>query len=386
MNKIQVAGVALLALMFGAYCQGRSAGERPHEDAEAAHAESGGDASVEHHDASATPVVSLDGVRGIRVIPVPPRRQEGAWFPGEAVSDEGSSAILSSPVSGIVAPSFVPPGVPIRRGTPLLTIRSPEAAELAVRLRVAEAELTRARSELAREQQLAAVRATSQRELESAVSVEAAAQAQRDAARIGLDARGLDAADASGKYVVAAPADGSVVSWNVLAGQGIAAGERLGSFQSGSARLVRVDLTPPGPEWRIGDSTSVRTSDGRQFDARVVGVPAVLGADTRRLGYRLALAGAVLPLPGNPVEVRVPFPVSVILPQTALQQIEGRWGVFVRAGSVAEFRPVRRGVELGTDVTVLEGVEPGQEVVAEGAYLLKASWMKSRSGGDEHEH
>jgi Membrane-fusion protein len=84
--------------------------------------------------------------------------------------------------------------------------------------------------------------------------------------------------------------------------------------------------------------------------------------------------------------VRVPFASGVILPQSALQQIEGVWGVFVRDGQRAVFRPVRRGMELGSDVLLLAGVEPGQEVVADGAYLLKSTWLKARSGGDAHEH
>jgi hypothetical protein len=47
---------------------------------------------------------------------------------------------------------------------------------------------------------------------------------------------------------------------------------------------------------------------------------------------------------------------------------------------------VRRGVELGSDVVIEEGVNPGESVAADGAYLLKSMWLKARSGGDEHEH
>jgi cobalt-zinc-cadmium efflux system membrane fusion protein len=147
-----------------------------------------------------------------------------------------------------------------------------------------------------------------------------------------------------------------------------------------------VDLPLPGPNWKLGDATEVRTSDGRHWQARVAGIPAALADDTRRLSYRLALEGDALPLPGQPVEARVPFGMAVILPQAALQQIEGTWGVFVRAGDRAEFHAVRRGIELGSDVAVEEGVRPGEQIASDGAYLLKSLWLKSRSGGDEHEH
>jgi cobalt-zinc-cadmium efflux system membrane fusion protein len=69
-----------------------------------------------------------------------------------------------------------------------------------------------------------------------------------------------------------------------------------------------------------------------------------------------------------------------------LQQVEGTWGVFVKEGEEAEFRPVRRGPELGTDVMVLDGVKPGETVVGEGAYLLKSLQIKRKSGGEDHDH
>lgn len=111
-----------------------------------------------------------------------------------------------------------------------------------------------------------------------------------------------------------------------------------------------------------------------------------LTADTRRLSYRLRLLGGALPIPGTPLEVHVPLAKTVVLPQSALQQVEGTWGVFVKEGEEAVFRPVRRGAELGGDVMVLEGVKPGETVVGEGAYLLKSLQIKRKSGGEDHDH
>jgi cobalt-zinc-cadmium efflux system membrane fusion protein len=82
----------------------------------------------------------------------------------------------------------------------------------------------------------------------------------------------------------------------------------------------------------------------------------------------------------------VPLAEGIVLPQVALQQVEGSWGVFVRDDEVARFRPVRKGPELGSEVMVLAGVEPGEEVATEGAYLLKALWLKRTGGGESHDH
>jgi cobalt-zinc-cadmium efflux system membrane fusion protein len=86
------------------------------------------------------------------------------------------------------------------------------------------------------------------------------------------------------------------------------------------------------------------------------------------------------------LEVRVPLTRGIVLPQEALQLVEGDWGVFVRESGDAVFRKVRRGAELGGDVLVLEGLEPGLEVATAGAYLLRPLWMKRMGGGEQHAH
>lgn len=111
-----------------------------------------------------------------------------------------------------------------------------------------------------------------------------------------------------------------------------------------------------------------------------------LSPETRRLTYRLRLSGGPLPMAGAPLEVHVPLARGVSLPQSALQQMEGVWGVFIQEGGQGVFRPVKRGVELGTEVLVLEGVRPGETVVAEGAYLLKALQQKRAEPEQEDGH
>lgn len=375
--RLPILGLLVASILWS--CGQRSS---EHETAETGHH----DAEASDTAPSAAPVIPLEGLRGIRWMEAPPPRAEGAWFPGEAVGDEGAEDALTSPVGGRVASAPFSLGRKAARGTVLLEIESPEQAELLSRVKIAEADLARAEAARAREERLASAGATSASELESARREAEVARAESEAARLALATRGIGAGDRSGRVVVRAPADGAVVRWSVRSGQGVEARQDLGTFQAAAARLVRVDLTPPGPAWHPGDATDVRTSDGRRWGARVAAVPSALSPDTRRLTYRLELAGGELPLPGQPVEVRVPYAVAVILPQAAVQQIEGTWGVFVRSGETATFHPVRRGVELGPDVVVEDGVAPGATVAADGAYLLKSLWLKGRSGGDEHEH
>ena len=332
--------------------------------------------------------IPLREVRGIKTMLVPEPKAEGAWYPAEAIGDESAQAILASPVKGLISAILVPPGRHVTQGTSLIAIQSPELARLKADWLSAKAKHERAGSELQREQRLADAQAGSRRELEAARSEAATAKADEEAARLALEARGVIPEAAGATLYIKAPKSGSVINvYKIQLGQGVEAGQELGAFQATSAAIARLELPLPAPQgWMPGAITEVRKSDGQRWKAKLEGAPAALTSDTRRLSYRLRLQGGALPLPGTPLEVHVPLARTVVLPQSALQQVEGTWGVFVKKGEEAEFRPVRRGAELGGDVMVLSGLEPGETVVGEGAYLLKSLVIKRKSGGEDHDH
>lgn len=328
----------------------------------------------------------LEGVRGLRFIQVPEARTEGSWYPAEAIGDESAQALLTAPVKGIVSAIAVAPGTRVGPGARLLVIQSPELARLKADWLSAKAKRTSTEAELAREQRLFDAQAGSRRELEVARTDATTATADEEAARLALEARGVAPETAGAALIVKAPRAGSVTSYKIQLGQGVEAGQELGSFQAASAAIVRLELPPPGPDvWKPGALADIRGTDGRQWKARLEGTPATLTPDTRRLSYRLRLLGGPLPIPGTPVEVRVPLATAVVLPQDALQQVDGVWGVFVKDEEEAVFRPVRRGSELGSEVMVLDGLKSGETVVGEGAYLLKSLQIKRKSGGADND-
>ncbi len=334
--------------------------------------------------------IPLEGIRGLRMMKVPEPRLEGRWVPGEAIGDEAAQALLSSPVKGIVSQLLTAPGQPRGVGATLALIQSPELAHLKAQWIGAKAKLSRTQADLAREERLFQAGAGARRDLDSVRSETDTAKAEEEAARLGLEAVGLKPGDAGASFALKAPASGSVVAWKVQRGQGVEAGQELGSFQAAQASVVRLELSQPGPgEWNSGAVSEVRQANGRTWKARLEGTPSTLTTDTRRLSYRLRFLGGPLPIPGTSVEVKVPMEKGVYLPQAALQQMEGRWGVFVVEKENAEFRPVKRGTEVKAEVLVLEGLKPGETVVAEGAYLLKAYQQKrtqpeAEEGGHGH--
>lgn len=378
MNRIAMSLPLSLALLAGMGCSKKSVAKNETEKHEA---ESG---EAKEGESTRLP---LKEIRGLRFMEVPEPKAEGAWYPAEAIGDESAQALLTSPVKGIVSAILVPPGRHVGVGTGLLAIQSPELARLKADWLSARAKRERADAELAREQRLFDAQAGSRRELELARSEAATAKAEEEAARLALEARGVNPEAAGATLTVKAPKAGSVTAYKAQLGQGVEAGQELGGFQSASAAIARLELPLPAPKgWNPGAVTDVRRSDGQRWKATLDGTPMTLTSDTRRLSYRLRLMGGSLPIPGTPLEVHVPLAKTVVLPQSALQQVEGIWGVFVKEGDEAEFRPVRRGPELGGDVMVLEGLKPGETVVGEGAYLLKSLVLKRKSGGEDHDH
>ena len=77
----------------------------------------------------------------------------------------------------------------------------------------------------------------------------------------------------------------------------------------------------------------------------------------------------------------------VTVPLAAVQRVDDAWVVFVPVGpGVFEARRVGRGRELAGELEILSGLAPGDEVVVDGAFLLKAEADKARGAGGGHDH
>lgn len=327
-------------------------------------------------------IVPLSKSVDYRCVEVPLEADLIAWLPAQAVHAASGQALISSPVSGVISGTPLMTGRPVVKGAPLVEVRSPELAELKSRWLKAQAQLRRAEADLAREQRLAAARAGSARELESAEAEQSAAKAEAEAARLVILARGINPEKATETYVIQAPMAGVVAEWKIAQGQGVQANETLGSFQAVSANQVQMELAASvQPAWALGTRTQARNGSGNLWTAKVEGLPPGIEQGTQRLTYRLSLSGAPMPLSGAFLEVKVPVGRGMRIPTSALQQIEGTWGVFLREGDVARFQEVRRGPDTERDTLVLGGLSAGAKVIIDGAFLLKSQLIRAQAGG-----
>jgi cobalt-zinc-cadmium efflux system membrane fusion protein len=146
---------------------------------------------------------------------------------------------------------------------------------------------------------------------------------------------------------------------------------------------------------RTGASARVSFSalPGESFAGVVTKIASRVDPVSRTLDVRIELdnPNGVL-RPGMSATASIPIgdasSQTLTVPIAALQRLGENWCVFVPNEEPGHFqvRPVGRGRDLAGEVEILHGLEPGERVAVDGAFLLKAEADKLRGGGAEHQH
>mgnify|MGYP006196513817 CR=1 FL=1 len=98
------------------------------------------------------------------------------------------------------------------------------------------------------------------------------------------------------------------------------------------------------------------------------------------------LSSIELGLIGTAVKAQITMSTSdagVVIPQSAIQSMDGKDVVFVREGDTYTARAVTLGARDAGKVEVLSGLTVGEDVVVEQSYVVKADIGKA---GASHEH
>ncbi|HEU0142693.1 MAG TPA: efflux RND transporter periplasmic adaptor subunit [Bryobacteraceae bacterium] len=127
---------------------------------------------------------------------------------------------------------------------------------------------------------------------------------------------------------------------------------------------------------------SVQAYPDRTFPGVVTKIDEELDATTRTIRARIELAnssGRLKPEMYANAEIDAgSSEPALFVPQSALQEVSGEQVVFVRTGPEEfELRPVVTGRILDARLEVTGGLEPGDEVVSRGSFLLKSQLLKS---------
>jgi len=79
-------------------------------------------------------------------------------------------------------------------------------------------------------------------------------------------------------------------------------------------------------------------------------------------------------------------PTALVLPRSALQDIEGQSAVFVEHEGAFEVRPVQIGRETEAAVEITAGLKPGERVVVRNGFTLKAEMNRGALEHAGHAH
>lgn len=297
--------------------------------------------------------------------------------------------------------------------------RPEERRRLEAQARAAAARLTNARTEFSRFQQLLTSGAISRQEFDRVRTAYLVAQEEHAAARQlleqsttgraedvaaaqaqvrGLEAQVVDANLQLQDSTMVAPYDGVIAQRFVEANQNVRAKQPIVRFQD----VDEIDIAVDVPETLM--AADIQSADILQMVAELNGAPGVQfpvhirevaqDADPTTQTYRMRVAMKVPPgvtvLPGMTAAVHLTYRrasilgTAILVPLSAiLEDSEGESVAWVvSADNVVQRRPVKLGAVTGTQIEVVEGLQPGDRIAIAGARFLRDG-MAVRDLGNE---
>jgi RND family efflux transporter MFP subunit len=317
-------------------------------------------------------------------------------LPGSVMADAYREVKVVPVVGGIVTRVHVELGATVKRGTPLATLFSPALSEAQTKYLSMQAMVTADYQKLQRTRQLVEIGAASRQELEEVTAVHdshatEAAAAQQRLLLLGLRQEQVQTlrspSQIVSEVVVPAPIAGVITGRSANLGQVLSMGQELfvvtdlsqvwvigdlyeQDFQRLGIGTAAVLTTPAYPSltWR-GRVTYIDPRIDTQTRTAKVRVEVPNRDGQLRLGMYMTMACTT---PGG--ERRV------VVPRSAVQTLGERQVVFVsvpdEAGKFVQ-RPVHVGPLEGEVYPVLAGLQPGEHVVTEGSFFLRAESLRA---------
>ena len=331
-----------------------------------------------------------------------------AAVPGQLAPDEDRTARLGAPARGRVLGVRVSPGDRVRAGQVLVTLESPDAAMAQSDLSKATAHVTAAQAQARyassardRAERLLALKAIPRQDYERAIAEHQLAQselveAEAELRRSRMTAAALSASDGpEGNIDLKAPLSGVVLERLAVPGTVVEAGTPLVVITEPAALWLVVDA----PETLLGGLRAgtvlrftVPAYPAATFTGRITAIGAGLDPAKRTLPVRATVSNASGRLKSAMVAtVEIPLrggtlPTAdtsgwVVIPTDAVQLLRGATTVFVampdgNGGAHLMARTVEVGGRSAGRVTITSGISPGDIIVVEGAFAVKAAIEK----------
>lgn len=301
---------------------------------------------------------------------------------GKVAYDENRTSRISSPVAGRVIGEPLALGSRVAAGSTLLELHSPDVADAEADSAKARAEATLASRAYQRQRELYEGKVAARKDFEQAEDDLQRARSEVQRTETRLKNLHLAGAQANGRFALKSPLAGSVVERNVNPGQEVGPDTDQPLFVvSDLSRLTallevfEIHLS----KIKVGQQVSIEVPayPGERFPAVVSYIGQVLDETSRSVQVRCELLnpdGRLLP--GMYASVTLesdPSQQAIVIPLTAVFTEGESDYVFVATGENRfKQKPIKIGLRLKDQGVVLEGLQPGERLVTEGALVLRA--------------
>jgi len=314
----------------------------------------------------------------------------GLRLPGVVEPNAYRQVTVTPLIAGRITRVPVELGEHVRKGQTMAQVFSPELAEAQTRYVSARALLEAHERELQRTQKLVEIGAASRQELERIHAEHTAQTAEVQSARSRLELLGVPTAaldsPAAGKPAVStnvpAPIAGVVTERHANVGLNVDPATKVFTVVDLSTVWVVADVYEKDfARVRVGSPVTITTTayPDLVLQGRVSYIDPQVSADTRTARARVEVQNARNELRlGMYVDVLVVDGVTAagpVMPRSAVQNVGDRQVVYLvspkEPGKFTE-REVRLGQPSGEQVEVLSGVQPGDVIVTEGSFFVRA--------------
>ncbi|MBZ5700605.1 MAG: efflux RND transporter periplasmic adaptor subunit [Acidobacteriia bacterium] len=333
---------------------------------------------------AATTFVLPADAQGVQTMTVAATRVAGYTEVSARIAADPTTVIrVYPPVGGRLVAVKVKPGDRVRKGQVLAELQSSDVAAARSDYLKARTDAEIKRKSRDRAKLLYDNQVYSEKDYQQAVADAEMAQAELNRAETALRVLDISPSGTSEHFSVVAPRDG------VILDIGASAGEFSKSLDAPAPVCTLADLSHV---WAVGDlfekdlaalqvgaQAEVRVSayPDRKWTERVEALSGALDPVTRTLKVRVQLQNADRRLkPEMFASIRLLRPAKdvLLIPADAVLRDGAAAFVFVRkAGRTFERRAVTLGDSRDAQVEVNSGLQPGDVIVSEGAFLLRAA-------------
>lgn len=312
---------------------------------------------------------------------------ERVTSPGEVIVNAYASSKVSPRVAAQVIARHVKLGEEVKQGQALVTLSSVAMAQAQGELLIAAAEWQRVKA-------LGQDAVSARRYTEAQVAKQQAVGKVTAFGMTGMQINRLlqsgDASKADGTFVLLSPQNGTVVTDDFIAGEQVEPGRVLFDISDESTLWIEARITPQ-KNIQISEGTTARVShNGSQWLAgKVIQVRHQLDETTRTQGIRIEVENPNHLLhPGEFVETEIfsgNGPQVLAVPVSALTLLDEQQTVFKLEDGEFHAKTIVTGTTTGDWIEIRSGIHAGDEIVTEGAFVLKSLLLKSQLG-DGHVH